>query len=62
MLHAKEIVTLDVYADIRSIISDGIPEIEAYMCDVPPTDEDKEGVIEDIRSIVVDVSDYIGCT
>lgn len=39
-----------------------LPVKLCHMCDVLPTDEDKEGVIEDIRSIVVDVSDYIGCT
>ena len=28
MGHAREIITLDVYADNKGIIADGVPEIE----------------------------------
>ena len=59
MGHAKEIVTLDVYADKRNIISDGIPEIEAYMKEVLPNEEDKKKALDDIGSICVDTSEYI---
>lgn len=59
MGHAKEIVTLDVYADKRNIISDGIPEIEAYMKEVLPNDEDKKKAMDDIGSICVDTSEYL---
>ena len=45
MGHAKEIVTLDVYADKQSIIADGIPEIEAYMDEVMPRRNDKGGLM-----------------
>ena len=30
MGQAKELITMDVYADNRGIIADGMPEIEAY--------------------------------
>ena len=59
MGHAKEIVTLDVYADKQSIIADGIPEIETYMKEVIPADEERQTFEDDIRSIVADVSEYI---
>jgi integrase len=31
MGHAKEIITLDVYADNREIIADDVPDIEQYL-------------------------------
>ena len=30
MGHAKELITMDVYADNKGIIADGVPEIEEY--------------------------------
>ena len=59
MGHAKEIVTLDIYADKRNIISDGIPEIGAYMKEVLPNDDDKKKAIDDIGNICIDTSEYI---
>lgn len=59
MGHAKEIVTLDVYADKRSIISEGIPEIEAYMAEVLPSKDEEHAFKNELRRIVVDVRDYL---
>lgn len=42
MGHAKEIITMDVYADIRGIIAEGVPEIEEYMKEVMPNMEEIE--------------------
>ena len=36
MGHTKELITMDVYADNRSIIADGVQEIEEYMKEVLP--------------------------
>jgi len=40
MGHAKELITMDVYADNRGIIADGVPEIEEYMKEVLPNLEE----------------------
>lgn len=42
MGYAKELITMDVYADNREIIADGVPEIEAYMEMVLPNMEKNE--------------------
>lgn len=42
MGHGKEIITMDVYADNRGIIADGVPEIEEYMKEVLPNLEEIE--------------------
>lgn len=42
MGHAKEIITMDVYADNRGIIAEGVPEIEEYMKEVLPNMEEIE--------------------
>lgn len=42
MGYAKELITIDVYADNREIIADGVPEIEAYMEMVLPNMEKNE--------------------
>ena len=36
MGHSKEIITMDVYGDNKSIIVDGVPEIEEFMQEVLP--------------------------
>lgn len=59
MGHAKEIITMDVYADNRNIIADGVPEIEAYMKDVLPDPKSEEGFKQDLLEIVLDVSQYL---
>lgn len=34
MAHAKELITMDVYADNRGIIADGVPEMLEIVADV----------------------------
>jgi len=36
MGHAKELITMDVYADNKGIIADGVLKIEEYMKEVLP--------------------------
>lgn len=59
MGHAKEIITLDVYADNRNIISDGVPEIEEYMKEVLPNLEEMERFKKELLEIVIDVTEYL---
>lgn len=59
MGHAKEIVTLDVYVDKNSIISDGIPEIEKYMKEVMPDRSSKGDPLADVRDVSVDMTEYV---
>lgn len=59
MGHAKEIITLDVYADYKGIISDGVPEMETYMQEVLLKKEDKSDFIIELLEIEIDVSEYL---
>ena len=59
MGHAKEIITMDVYADNRGIIVDGVPEIEAYMKEVLPNMEEKESFKKELLEIGRDVTEFL---
>ena len=59
MGHAKELITMDVYADNREIIADGVPEIEAYMEMVIPNMEENELFKNELLEIVVDVTEFL---
>lgn len=57
MGHSKEIITVDVYGDQQEIISDGVPEIEAFMKNVLP--ERRCRTDNDHTDVMIDVSQYI---
>ena len=59
MGHAKELITMDVYADNRGIIADGVPEIEEYMKEVLPNPEETEIFKKELLEIVVDVTEFL---
>ncbi len=59
MGHAKELITMDVYADNREIIADGVPEIEEYMKMVLPNMEENELFKNELLEIVVDVTEFL---
>ena len=59
MGHAKELITMDVYADNRGIIADGVPEIEEYMKEVLPNPEEIEIFKKELLEIVVDVTEFL---
>ena len=59
MGHAKELITMDVYADNREIIADGVPEIEEYMNMVFPDMEENELFKNELLEIVVDVTGFL---
>ncbi len=59
MGHAKEIITMDVYADNRGIIADGVPEIEEYMKEVLPNPEETEIFKKELLEIVVNVTEFL---
>ncbi len=59
MGHAKEIITMDVYADNRGIIADGVPEIEEYMKEVLPNLKEIENFKKELLEIVIDVTEFL---
>jgi len=59
MGHAKELITMDVYADNRGIIADGVPEMEEYMREVLPNLEEAEILKKELLDIVLDVSEFL---
>ena len=59
MGYAKELIIMDVYADNRGIIEDGMPEIEAYMKEVLPNLEEIECFKMELLEIVVDVTECL---
>ena len=59
MGHAKELITMDVYADNRGIIADGVPEIEEYMKEVLSNLEEMERFKMEWLEIVMDVTEYL---
>ncbi len=59
MGHAKELITMDVYADNRGIIADGVPEIEEYMKEVLPNLKEIECFKKELLEIVADVMEFL---
>jgi hypothetical protein len=59
MGHAKELITMDVYADNRGIIADGVSEIDEYMKEVLPNKEEIESFKKELLEIVVDVTGFL---
>ena len=59
MGHAKEIITMDVYGDNRGIIADCVDEIQPFIDEVlPAEDEDSEIKTENIE-VVIPADDYL---
>lgn len=50
---------MNVYADNRGIIADGVPEIEAYMKEVLPNPEEIESFKTELLGIVIDVTEFL---
>ena len=48
MGHAKEIITLDVYTDNMQIIADGVMDLQPFIDDVLPKEEEKFKEISDV--------------
>ncbi len=59
MGHAKELITMDVYADNKGIIADGGPEIEEYMKGVLPNRREMESFKKELLEPVVDVKEFL---
>lgn len=59
---AKELITIDVYADNKGIIADGVPEIEEYMKEVLLNMEEIERLKKELLEIVVDVTEFLSET
>ena len=59
MGHAKEIITMDVYGDNKNIIRDGVPEIEDFIEDVLPKQEEQEKFKESLLDVVLDPEELL---
>ncbi len=59
MGHAKEIITMDVYGDNQQIIEDCVPEIQGFLDEVLPTEEDRIIEKEELLDIMPDVDGYL---
>lgn len=56
MGHAKEIITLDIYSDNSQLIADGVAELQPFLDEVLPKEEER---IKDLTNYVVDVEEYL---
>lgn len=52
MGHAKEIITLDVYADNAQIIADGVQDMQSFIDDVIP---DEEELYKEHTDVMIDL-------
>ena len=59
MGHAKEIITMDVYADNANIIPDEIPELLSYMDEVMPDKSGNGDSESNIQDIMIDMDAYL---
>jgi hypothetical protein len=59
MGHAKEIITIDVYGDNKEMTAEGIPELETFMEEVMPKQEEQVRFREDLLDIEIDVREYL---
>lgn len=59
MGHAKEIVTIDVYGDNKGILPDCIPELQSYIEEVLPTEQNEKALESELLGIVVDVEGFM---
>lgn len=59
MGHAKEIITMDVYGDNRGIIADCVDEIQVFIDEVIPNEEDEKNSEGECIDVVIPVEDYL---
>ncbi len=59
MGHAKELITMDVYGDKRGIIADCVDELQPFIDEVMPRDDDEEIIKTEELDVVIRVEDYL---
>jgi hypothetical protein len=59
MGHAKEIITIDVYGDNKEMTAESILELEIFMEEVMPKQEEQVRFREDLLDIEIDVREYL---
>lgn len=59
MGHAKELITMDVYADNANIIPEEIPELLSYMNEVMPNKSSHKDAERNVQDILIDVDGYL---
>ena len=57
MGHAKELITMDVYGDKRGIIADCLDELQSFIDDVMPKEEDE--ILMNSEDTVIPVENYL---
>ena len=59
MGHAKEIITMDVYGDNRGIIADCVDEIQPFIDEVLPTEDEDSVIKTENIEVVISADDYL---
>ena len=59
MGHAKELITMDVYGDKRGIIADCLDELQSFIDDVMPKEEDEILMNSEVLDTVIPVENYL---
>lgn len=59
MGHAKELITMDVYGDKRGIIADCLDELQPFIDDVMPKEEDEILMNSEVLDTVIPVENYL---
>ena len=59
MGHAKELITMDVYADNANIIPEEIPELLSYMEEVMPDKSGNGDSESNVQDIMIDMDAYL---
>ena len=57
--HAKEIITMDVYGDNRGIIADCVDEIQPFIDEVLPTEDEDSVIKTENIEVVISADDYL---
>ncbi|MCD8120875.1 MAG: site-specific integrase [Clostridiales bacterium] len=59
MGHAKELITMDVYGDKRGIIADCVDELQPFIDEVLPHEDDDEDLMTENIDVVTRPEDYL---
>ncbi|MCC8138742.1 MAG: site-specific integrase [Lachnospiraceae bacterium] len=59
MGHAKELITMDVYGDKRGIIADCVDELQPFIDEVLPGEDDDEELKTENIDVVIQAEDYL---
>lgn len=59
MGHAKELITMDVYGDNRGILADCVDELQPFIEEVLPNEEQDNALVTESMDIVINAKSYL---